>query len=148
MSLRFTPLDVDIYLSHTSQIANLIIKKALIKVLDKYTNFADIFFLDLAFELSKYNKINNYAIEPVNGQQPPYEPIYSLKPVEMETLKAYIKTNLANGFMKPFKSPIGATIFFDCKSNGFFRLYINYKGLNNLTIKNLYSLPLVGKLLD
>ena len=68
--------------------------------------------------------------------------------MELEILKAYIETNLANGFIRPSKSPAGAPILFDRKSNGFFWLYVNYRDLNNLTIKNRYPLPLIGELLD
>ena len=52
--------------------------------------------------------------------------MYSLRPVELETLKAYIETNLANGFIRLSKSPAGAPILFDQKSDGFLRLYVNY----------------------
>ena len=68
--------------------------------------------------------------------------------MELETLKAYIETNLANGFIRPSKSPAGAPILFDRKSDGFLRLCVNYRGLNNLTIKNRYPLPLIGESLD
>ena len=68
--------------------------------------------------------------------------------MELETIKIYIKNNLANGSIRPFKSPIRALIFFDKKLHGSLRLYINYQGLNNLTIKNRYPLLLVGKSLD
>ena len=63
-------------------------------------------------------------------------------------LKAYIKTNLANDFIRPSKSPACAPILFDQKSNDFLQLCINYRGLNNLTIKNRYLLPLIRELLD
>ena len=63
-----------------------------------------------------------------------------------ETLKAYIENNLANGFIKFFKSSIRVSIFFDKKPDGSLRLYIDYQGLNNLTIKNWYPLSLVEKL--
>lgn len=66
----------------------------------------------------------------------------------IKTLKAYIKNNLVNGFIKPFKLSFGAFIFFDKKLNGSLRLYINYWGLNNLTIKNKYPSLLIEKLLD
>lgn len=49
------------------------------------------------------------------GKQLPYGPIYSLEPVELERLKVYIKTNLANSFIRPFKSPVEASILFDHK---------------------------------
>ena len=108
----------------------------------------NVFFPDLASELRKHTGINDHAIKLVNGQQLPYEPIYSLELVELEILKAYIKTNLVNGFIKPSKFPASAFIPFDRKSNGFFRLYVDYWDLNNLTIKNRYPLPLIGKSLD
>ena len=68
--------------------------------------------------------------------------------MELETLKTYIKTNLANGFIKPSKSSAGAPIPFNQKSDGFFWLCVDYRGLNNLTIKNWYPLPLIGESLD
>ena len=68
--------------------------------------------------------------------------------MELKTLKAYIEINLANGFIRPSKSPAGAPILFDQKSDGSLRLCVDYQGLNNLTIKNRYPLPLIGELLD
>ncbi len=93
-------------------------------------------------------RINNHTIKLVDNQQPSYDPIYSLSQVELEILKIYIKNNLVNGFIKSFKLLIGTPIFFDKKSDGNLQLYINYQGLNNLTIKNQYLLSLVRKLLD
>ena len=68
--------------------------------------------------------------------------------MELGTLKAYIETNLANGFIILSKLPARAPILFDQKSDSSFQLYINYQGLNNLTIKNRYLLLLIGELLD
>lgn len=59
--------------------------------------------------------INNHAIKLVDGQQLPYGPIYSLEPLELETLKAYIETNLANEFIKLSKSSTDIPILFDRK---------------------------------
>ena len=92
--------------------------------------------------------MNKHAIELEEGKQPPFGPIYSLGPVELETLKTYIKTNLANSFIRPSKSPAGAPILFDWKPNESLRLCMNYWGLNNITIKNQYPLPLIGESLD
>ena len=73
---------------------------------------------------------------------------YSLKPVELETLKTYIETNIANGFIRSSKSSIGAPIFFDRKSDRSLRLCVDYRSLNNIIIKNQYPLSLIGELLD
>ena len=114
----------------------------------KYSNFADIFSKELAEVLPERTGINKHTIKPEDGKKPPYEPIYSLTPVELETLQTYIKTNLANSFIQPSKSPAGALILFVCKPDGSLRLCVNYQGLNNLTIKNRYLLPLIGEFLD
>ena len=68
--------------------------------------------------------------------------------MELETLKTYIKNNLANNFIRSFKFPAGVPIFFNKKLDDSLRLYIDYWGLNNLIIKNWYLLSLVGKSLD
>ena len=68
--------------------------------------------------------------------------------MELETLKAYIETNLDNGFIRPSKSPAGTLILFDRKSDNFLQLCVNYQGLNNFIIKNQYLLLLIGELLD
>ena len=68
--------------------------------------------------------------------------------MELETLKTYIEPNLANGFIRSSKSPIGALIFFDWKPDGSLCLYMDYWCLNNITIKNRYPLPLIGESLD
>ena len=68
--------------------------------------------------------------------------------MELETLKIYIKTYLKTGFIWPSKSPAGALILFNKKSDGSLWLCVNYQGLNNLTIKNRYLLPLIERALD
>ena len=99
-------------------------------------------------ELLENTRINEYAIELEKGKQPSFGPIYSLEPVELETLKTYIKINLANSFIRPSKSPDGASILFDRKPDRSFCLCVDYWSLNNLTIKNQYPIPLIGKSLD
>lgn len=76
-------------------------------------------------------EINNYTIKLINGKQPSYKPVYSLELVKLKILKIYIKTNLANVFIKFFKSFINALILIIQKLNGSFYLYINYGDLNN-----------------
>ena len=153
-SLSFTPLVslgftlLDVHLSRRPQIFGLITKEASTKVFAEYSDFTDVFSSDLTFELSKHTEINNYAIELVNSQQPLYRPIYSLRPVELETLKAYIETNLANGFIRLSKFLASALILFDQKSDSSLRLFVNHQGFNNFMIKNRYPLPLIGELLN
>ncbi len=131
--------------SRRAQIAHLKTDEAPTKVLSEYAGFANFFSPKLAVKLPEYTGINDHAIELVDDWQPSYGPIYSLGPVELETLKAYIENNLASDFIRPSKSPAGAPTLFNKKPDGSLRLCVDYQGLNNLRIKNRYLLPLVGE---
>ena len=50
-------------------------------------------------KLLEYIRINNYTIKLEKNKQLLFSSIYSLQPIKLETLKIYIKTNLANGFI-------------------------------------------------
>ena len=119
-----------------------------VNILEKYLDFTDVFSKKLAEVLPKHTKINKYIIKLQKDKQPPYNLIYSLSLVELKTLKIYIKTNLANGFIRPLKSPAGVPIFFIQKQDGSPHLCVNYRELNNLTIKHQYPLLLIKKFLD
>ena len=58
------------------------------------------------------------------------------------------RNHLANGFIRPSKSPDGAPILFVPKRNRGLWLFVDYWDFNNLTIKNRYPLTLIGKSLD
>ena len=89
-SPSFSPLGLDVHPFCRPQVSGLIAKEASTKVPVEYLDFADVFSPDFTSKLPKHTGINNHAIELVNSQPPPYRPIYSLEPVELETLKAYI----------------------------------------------------------
>ena len=131
-----------------AQVGALLFNEAPTEVPAEYSDYSDVFSAEHAAELPENTGMNEHAIELEEGKQPPFSPIYSLGPVELETLKTYIKTNLANSFIRPSKSPAGAPIFFDRKPDGSLRFCVDYWGLNNITIKNRYSLLLIGELLD
>ena len=103
-------LTMAIYPAKEAQIYLLVVKK--VKISTEYSNFSDIFLEEKALILPEATELNQHVIELEKGQQPPYGPIYRLSPVKLETLKTYIKTNLANGFIWPLKSPASAFILF------------------------------------
>ena len=144
--VAFFNLALGIYLDRAAQIASLLAKK--VRILDKYSDFANVFSKKKALVLLECTKLNEYAINLKNGKQLPYESIYSLGPVKLETLKTYIKIYLKTGFIQPSKSPAGISILFDKKSDSYLYLCVNYWGFNNLTIKNQYSLLLIEELFD
>lgn len=95
-------------------------------VFTQYSDFANVFFSDSVAELSEHFEINNHSIDLEEGKQPPYGSIHSLVPVELETLKIYLETNLASGIIKPSKLPANPPILFIYKKDGSFWLCVNY----------------------
>ncbi len=132
-----------IYFSRIAQIAALQWDNALTKILTEYSDYADVFSSDLAIELPENTSINEHTIKLIEGKQPSYKLIYTLSPVELETLKTYIETYLKTGFIQPSRFLARASILFDKKLDGSLRLCINYWCLNNLTIKNQYIIHLI-----
>ena len=80
--------------------------------------------------------------------QPPYGPIYPLSGKELEALREYLDSALAKGWIRPSTSPAGAPILFVPKKDGSLRLCVDYRGLNKVTVKNRYPLPLIAEILD
>ena len=119
-----------------TQVGALLFDKASTEVPAKYSDYSNIFSAKNAAELSKNPRINKHAIKLDKDKQPQFSPIYSLELVELKTLKTYIETNLANGFIWPFKSPAGVPIFFDRKPDRSLCFCVDYRSLNNITIKN------------
>jgi hypothetical protein len=88
------------------------------------------------------------AIELQPGKEPLYRPMYPLSPRELIALKKFLEENLAKGFIQEFKSPASTPILFALKKDGSLRLYVDYQGLNAVTVKNRYSLPLISKIIN
>jgi hypothetical protein len=113
----------------------------------EYAEFQDVFEKKNADRLPEHRKYD-VPIDLLPGKQPPWGGIYSLSEPELKTLKEYIDENLAKGFIRPSKSPAGAPVFFVKKKDGSLRPVIDYRGLNSVTIKNRYPLPLISELLN
>lgn len=139
---------MQVYPSCQAQLELLLADKAPTKISPEYSNYAENFLFNHSIELPKNIGINEYIIELLEDKQLPYEPIYSLKPVELEILKIYIETHLKTGLIWLSKSPAGVFILFDQKLDESLCLCVNYQDLNNLTIKNWYLFRLIGKALE
>lgn len=63
-------------------------------------------------------------------------------------LKVQLQELLDKGFIWPSTSPWGALVLFVKKKNGSLRLYIDYRQLNKVIIKNKYPLPRIDDLFD
>ena len=74
--------------------------------------------------------------------------IYFLSKFKQEALKEFIDKNLTNGFICSMSSPHGTPVLFIKKKDGSLRLCVDFHGLNKITKKDWYPLPLISDLLD
>jgi hypothetical protein len=68
--------------------------------------------------------------------------------MELVALREYIDENLSKNFIRHSKSPTGAPILFIKKKDGSLRMCVDYRGLNKVTKKNHYPLPLISGFLE
>ncbi|GJR40583.1 putative reverse transcriptase domain-containing protein [Tanacetum coccineum] len=67
---------------------------------------------------------------------------------ELKELSEQLKELFGKGFIRPSSSPWGAPVLFVKKKDGSFRMCIDYRELNKLTVKNRYLLPRIDDLFD
>nr|GEV49938.1 putative reverse transcriptase domain-containing protein [Tanacetum cinerariifolium] len=73
---------------------------------------------------------------------------YRLASSEMKELSEQLRELYDKGFIRPSSSPWGAPVLFVKKKDGSFRMCIDYRELNKLTVKNRYPLPRIDDLFD
>ena len=113
----------------------------------EYHKFANVFNKTKAEVLTPHYPYD-LKINLEEGAQPPVGPIYSLSALEQEALKEFIEENLNTGFIQPTSSPHGAPVLFVKKKDGSLCLCVDFRGLNRISKKDCYPLPLISDLLD
>ena len=109
----------------------------------EYHDFQEVFSKAKATSLPPHRPYD-CAIDLQPGTTPPKGRLYSLSSPEREAMEVYINDSLAAGIIRPSSSPAGAGFFFVEKKDKTLRPCIDYRGLNDITIKNRYPLPLIS----
>ncbi len=104
--------------------------------------------LMVAFSRAKASQLpphrpSDCAIDLLPDTVPPRGRIFPLSRPESEAMNHYIQEELTKGFIRPSTSPASAGFFFVKKKGGDLRPCIDYRGLNEITVKFRYPLPLV-----
>ncbi|GJY76560.1 putative reverse transcriptase domain-containing protein [Tanacetum coccineum] len=89
-----------------------------------------------------------FRIDLVPSVAPVARAPYRLVPSEMKELSEQLQELSDKGFIRPSSSPWGAPVLFVKKKDGSFRMCIDYRELNKLTVKNRYPLPRIDDLFD
>ncbi|GJR48703.1 putative reverse transcriptase domain-containing protein [Tanacetum coccineum] len=109
-------------------------------------DFVDVFPEDLS-GLPPQRQVE-FRIDLVPGATPVAKSPYRLAPSEMQELSGQLQELQDKGFIRPSHSPWGAPVLFVKKKDGSFRMCIDYRELNKLTVKNRYPLPRIDDLFD
>nr|GEY83588.1 putative reverse transcriptase domain-containing protein [Tanacetum cinerariifolium] len=104
-------------------------------------------FLDDLYGLPPIREIK-FRIELIPGAVSVAKSPYRLAPSKLEELSGQLKELQDKGFIRPSSSPWGASVLFVKKKDSSFRMCIDYRELNKLTVKNRYPLSKINDLFD
>jgi hypothetical protein len=88
-----------------------------------------------------------FVIELKPGTAPIFRRSYRMPPNELAELKTQLQDLLEKGFIRPSSSPWGCPAIF-VKKDQTLRMCVDYRPLNEVTIKNKYPLPRIDILFD
>jgi hypothetical protein len=110
------------------------------------SEFPDVFPKDLP-GMPPERKVE-FTIELIPGTVPIYKRAYMVSGPDLVELKKQIDELSERGYIRPSTSPWAAHVLFVEKKDGTRRMCIDYRALNEVTIKNKYRLPRIEDLFD
>ena len=114
---------------------------------EEYKDYTNVFSKQKA-KLLLDHRPYDLTIHLEEGKTPPLGPIYSLLSLELQTLCEFLDENLKTRTIRTSNSPCGVPVLFVKKKDGSLHLCVDYRGLNRLTWKDRYPIPLLADLLD
>ena len=113
----------------------------------QYSTYADVF-SEQTFDALPPWRDFDHVINLKESFTPKVAKLYPLNPEELTACQVFVDENLKTGQIRPSKSPQASSFFFIKKKDGKLRPVQDYRYLNEHTVKNAYSLPLVSDLVD
>ncbi len=123
------------------------VEKQSVNIPSSYAHFSDVFCPKIAAQLPPHRPWD-CAIDLFPGEPVPHGKIYPLSLPEQKAMEEYIEEALKQGYIIPSTSPAASSFFFVAKKDGGLRPCIDYRKLNEITVKFRYPLPLVPTALE
>ena len=117
-------------------------------LLEVYKEFLKVFSYKEANKLPPARSGIHHIIRMQPGTQLPAGQLYGMSRDELDILKKYLEDNLSKEYIWASSFPATALVLFVKKPGGGLWFCMDYCGLNDLTIKNKYPLPLIRETLD
>ncbi len=118
------------------------------KVPSDYHQFLPMFAKNEADKKLPPHRYVDHEINLIEGAKPPFGPLYSMSLLELRALKDYLEENLSKGYIRASSSSAASPVLFARKPDGGIRFCVDYRALNDLTVKNRYPLPLIDESLQ
>src|SRR5947207_1421140 len=123
------------------------IKFIISKILDYYQNLFEVFFKKESEFLSSHQDHLNHHISLKKNVKSIFDFIYNLFELEFKVFKEYIQDKLKKELIHSFISSFDFSILFIKKFDDNLCLYVDYRVLNHMIIKNYYFISLITKIM-
>ncbi|RYA46877.1 reverse transcriptase domain-containing protein [Enterobacter cloacae complex sp. GF14B] len=110
--------------------------------------FQDVFIDDIPCELPPKRGNDDHAIELLPGSSPPNKPPYRVSQAQQEEIMRQVHELVEKGMVRPSSSPFCSPVLLVQKKDGTYRMCVDYRALNRITIKNRFPVPRVEDLFD
>jgi hypothetical protein len=109
-------------------------------------DFSDVFLEELP-GMPPYREVE-FVIDPLPETAPTFKQSYRMSVEELKGLKKQLVELQEAGYIRPNSSPCGAPVLFVQKKEGSQGMCVDYRSLNDVTVKNKYPLPRIEDLFD
>ncbi|MCO5573414.1 hypothetical protein L7F22_027185 [Adiantum nelumboides] len=117
--------------------------------LSKFLNqFQDVFIDDIPGELPPKRGDGDHAIELIPGSSPPNKPFYRVSQAQQEEIMRQVNELVEKGMVRPSSSPFCSPVLLVHKKDDTYRMCVDYRALNKITIKNKFHVPRIEDLFD
>ncbi|MCO5578425.1 hypothetical protein L7F22_032267 [Adiantum nelumboides] len=110
--------------------------------------FQDVFIDDIPGELPLEQGNDDHMIELLPGSSPPNKPPYRVSQAQQEEIMRQVNELGEKGMVRLSSSPFCSPVLLVQKKDGTYRMCVNYRALNRITIKNRFPMPQVEDLFD
>ncbi|MCO5582661.1 hypothetical protein L7F22_036559 [Adiantum nelumboides] len=108
--------------------------------------FQDVFIDDIPEELPPKREDDDHMIELIPGSSPPTP--YRVSQPQQEEIMRQVNKLVEKGMVRPNSFPFCSPVLLVQKKDGTYRMCVNYRALNRITIKNRFPVPRVEDLFD
>ncbi|MCO5608354.1 hypothetical protein L7F22_062562 [Adiantum nelumboides] len=117
--------------------------------LSKFLNqFQDVFIDDIPGELPPKRGDDDHAIELIPGSSPPNNPPYRVSQAQQEEIMRQVNELVENGMVRPSSSPFCSPVLLVHKKDGTYRMCVDYRAINKITIRNRFPVTRIEDLFD